>query len=139
VEPLISIRLHHPKPIFQPGNILRCEYQVDAVELQQLTAVEASVLWRTEGKGDEDMGVHFFERRTPHEAPGNDLRQAFFFETSLPPSPLSYEGMIVRICWCARVRVFLRRGREVFFDKTFRLGAVRAAKFAASPASVLTS
>jgi len=124
MEPLISLQILNAKPTYQPGDVLECEYQIDAVEAGQLQAIEASVLWYTEGKGDEDMGVHFFQRRVNGDANEGDLRQLHRFRTALPNSPLSYAGTIVKVRWCARIRVFLRRGREVFFEQAFTLGAI---------------
>lgn len=92
------------------------------MDREDLQAVEASVLWFTEGKGDEDMGVHFFERRVPADAEDRDLRQLRSFAIELPNSPLSYDGEILQIHWCVRVRVFLKGGKEASSDHGFRLG-----------------
>jgi hypothetical protein len=47
------------------------------------------------------------------------------FETVLPNCPLSYDGLIVKVRWCVRVRAFLHRGgKEVFGQKVFRLGDI---------------
>ena len=89
-----------------------------------LQAVEASVLWYTEGKGDEDMGVHYFERRVPADVDDGDLRQWRRFRTPLPNSPLSYHGEIFSILWCVRVRAFLKRGKQSFYELPFRLGSI---------------
>jgi hypothetical protein len=126
-EPLISICLDGQRKQFQPGDELGCEYQVDAVEAHDILAVEASVLWYTAGKGDEDLGVHYFERRIPTDAEEGDLRPLRKFRTRLPNSPLSYRGVILSVQWCVRVRVFLRRGKDVFYDYPFLLGLVPAA------------
>jgi hypothetical protein len=131
MDPLISIHLREQRRDFHPGDILRAAYQVDAPEDTPLAAVEASVLWYTEGKGDEDMAVHFFERRHAADIPEGDLRQQWEFETKLPKSPLTYDGVIVKTKWCVRVRVFLERGKEVSADLPIRLGRVpRARKIA---------
>jgi hypothetical protein len=124
MEPLISIQLHGKTPNYAPGDALECDYQIDAVSRDALQAVEASVLWYTEGKGDEDMGVHFFERRVPADVEDGDLRQWRRFRTVLPNSPLSYAGEILSIRWCVRVRVFLKRGREAFYELPFKLGSI---------------
>ncbi|MDP7020519.1 MAG: hypothetical protein QGG36_32265 [Pirellulaceae bacterium] len=123
--PLVSIRLETDSPelLFQPNDSLRCAYQIDAVEADQIQAVEASVLWYTEGKGDEDLGVHYFERRTPTDTIDGDLRQLRQIETRLPPSPLSYAGVIVKIRWCVRIRLFLRGGEKTYLEElVFHLG-----------------
>ena len=123
IDPLISLQLRHQGRIYHPGDELECECQIDAVEADEIQAIEASVLWYTEGKGDEDLAVHFFERRTPSDAEDGDLRPLHRFRTILPNSPLSYSGSMVKIRWCARVRLFLRRGKELFFEQPFVLAA----------------
>jgi hypothetical protein len=123
-EPLISICLEGQKKQYQPGEELICEYQIDAVEAADLQAVEVSVLWFTEGKGEEDLSVHYFERRIPNDAEDGDLRPMRRFRTRLPNSPLSYRGAILSIRWCVRVRVFLKRGKDVSSDHCFQLGSV---------------
>ena len=134
MEPLISIRIRDQHRAFQPGEELHCEYQLDAVDAHELQALEASVLWHTEGKGDEDLAVHFFERRVPTDVDNRDLRAQRTLSTKLPNSPLTYAGVTLKIRWCVRVRAFLRRGREVFFEQTFVLGDVPPAHRVQEPA-----
>ncbi|WP_425615617.1 hypothetical protein NA78x_005546 [Anatilimnocola sp. NA78] len=126
-EPLLSICLGGSRKHYSAGEELTVEYQVDAVDLAEIQAVEASVLWITEGKGEEDMGVHFFERRLPADADEGDLRPLRRFHVMLPNSPLSYEGAIMRIRWLVRLRLFVRRGREFVLEHPFTLGSVPAA------------
>ena len=90
------------------------------------------MLWHTNGKGDEDLAVHDFHHLGPDDGNGSSALGTGRFETVLPNSPLSYQGAIVKLQWCVRVRVFLSRGREVVAQKPFRLGQVAAAKVAAS-------
>jgi hypothetical protein len=128
-EPLVSIALQGYTRIYAPGDELRADFQIDAVEPGDVESVEASVLWYTEGKGDEDLGVHHFERFTPEMAVAageerSSLHELRSIKTTLPPSPLSYSGRIVKICWCVRVRAFLTRGREAVADQWFQLGTV---------------
>jgi hypothetical protein len=127
MEPLISLCLVGPRRSYAAGDELVAEYQLDAVLAEEVQAVEASVLWHTEGKGEEDMGVHFFERRLPGDAEDGDLRPLRRFRTTLPSSPLSYSGAIFTIRWSVRVRFFLRRGREYLQEQPFTLGSVPAA------------
>jgi hypothetical protein len=77
------------------------------------------------------LAVHFFERRVPADAEDGDLRRLHRFRATLPNSPLSYSGQIVKIRWCARVRAFLRGGKEAFFEQPFTVTA--AAPTAATP------
>lgn len=123
-EPLLSLCLASSKRVFSAGDELVCEYQIDAVDPADIQAVEASVLWFTEGKGEEDMGVHFFERRLPGDADDGDLRPMRRVRTRLPNSPLSYTGTVLSIRWCVRLRVFLRRGRDYVLEQPFTLGSV---------------
>ncbi len=124
MEPLISIRLRDQRRPYQPGDELHCEYQLDAVDPAEVQSIEASVLWHTEGKGDEDMGVHHFERIAPSESDPHDVRSLRLLRTVLPNSPLTYPGVTLKIRWCVRVRAFLRRGKEVFFEQPFVLGTI---------------
>jgi hypothetical protein len=126
MEPLISIHLRRHRPVYQPGDELECQYQIDAVDPADIQALEASVLWQTDGKGDTDLGIHYFERRTPRDAQ-DDFRQQFTLKTVLPKSPRSYDGEIVKIRWCVRVRLFLKRGKELVYERPFQLGPLRAA------------
>jgi hypothetical protein len=132
-EPLLSICLADSRRQYGVGDELVCEYQIDAVDAADIQAVEASVLWITEGKGEEDMGVHFFERRLPGDAEDGDLRPMRRFRTRLPNSPLSYVGAILNIRWCVRLRLFLRRGRETVLEYPFTLGSVPAATLEPPP------
>lgn len=126
MEPLISLCVVGQRRTFSAGDELVAEYQFDAVAADEIQSVEASVLWYTEGKGEEDLGVHFFERRLPADADHGDLRTLRRFGTLLPSSPLSYSGAIFSVRWCVRVRLFLKRGREYKYEVPFVLGAVPA-------------
>ena len=124
IEPLLSLCLVGPQRTFAAGDELVAEYQIDAVEPADIQAVEASVLWQSEGKGEEDIGVHFFERRLPGDADEGDLRPMRGVRTRLPNSPLSYRGAILSIRWCVRLRLFLRRRGDYVMEYPFTLGAV---------------
>lgn len=123
-EPLIAVTLDRSPRVYDGGDQLLCEYQIDAVDPDELQVIEASVLWYTEGKGERDLGVHYFDRRTPADADEGDLRVLHRFTSELPPSPMSYEGVILKIRWCVRIRVFLNKGREFVHEVDFQLGNV---------------
>jgi hypothetical protein len=122
MEPLLSIQLFDHLPSYLPESVLRCDYQIDAIDQEEVQAIEASVLWYTEGKGDEDLGAHFFERRVAADAEEGNLLALRSFESKLPRSPLSYNGKIVQVRWCVRLRAFLRKGKETTLDHPFWLG-----------------
>jgi hypothetical protein len=122
-EPLFSIVLDKSQRIHQPGETLRGEYQIDALDPADIRAVELSVLWYTEGKGEEDLAVHYFERHTPDDTEPT-LHELHRFEIVLPNSPLSYEGVLIKIRWCVRLRLFTRQGKSFVSEREFQLGHV---------------
>ena len=123
-EPTIVIRFDDDRRAYQPGDTLAGESWCESIDAGQLKAIEVSVLWHTEGKGDEDMAVHAFWRRDAAADPPLDPRRPEPFSTTLPNSPLSYAGQIIKVRWCVRVRVFPLRGREIVGEKCFQLGNV---------------
>jgi hypothetical protein len=123
-EPTAVIRFDVEEPRYRPGESLSGEYWVESPDECKLKAVEVSVLWHTEGKGDEDMAVHEFWRRDEDDGFPVDLSRPERFTTVLPNSPLSYDGQIVKIRWCVRLRAFPFHGKEIFGERSFQLGAV---------------
>lgn len=115
---------------YEPLESIQVRYEVDLPPGQVARAVERSIVWYTEGKGEEDIGVHIFERltdrATAEAATGS-------FGGRLPASPLSYEGVIVKIRWCVRVRLFFDAGRDFVSEHVFDLGRVPAAAFPLRP------
>ena len=69
-----------------------------------------SVLWYTEGKGDEDSGLVYSAVLQVADVGGSVLR--------LPRSP-RYDGALLKIHWIVR----LRRGKQVT-EKPFAVGCV---------------
>jgi hypothetical protein len=127
-EPEIVIRLDENGRDYTPGTTLSGEYRVDLTDSLAVQAIEVSVLWYSEGKGDADLDVHEFWRKGADSGEIGDPRRPERFSTTLPQSPLSYDGQIVKIRWCVRVRVIFKRGRDVVAQKLFRLGNVPPAK-----------
>ena len=124
----VVIRCHGNGRAYRPGETLCGEYWIESAEPGEVKAVEVSVLWYTEGKGEEDFAVHDFRRVTIDERLPADPRCLGEFSTVLPHSPLSYDGQIIKLRWCVRVRAFLAHGREVIGQYAFRLGSVRPAR-----------
>lgn len=124
----IHLRIDGDRQIFRPGETISGTYQLDAPRPEQIEAVELSVLWHTEGTGDEDLAVHFFERRSVEHGAAFDVSQPYRFSARLPRTPLSYDGVIVKLHWCVRARVFLRQGKDVLVDVPFQLGHVPSAR-----------
>src|SRR6476620_5966414 len=111
---------------YQAGERLTGRYVLEGAPSRPARAVELSVLWYTAGKGEEDMAVHHFERLVNEPARPLDLRVPRRFATIMPTSPLSYDGVIVKVCWCVRIRVFLAQGQEIVTEMPFSFGNVPA-------------
>ncbi len=109
--------------LYYPGETLAGSYYLDEIR-RPIEAVEISTIWRTEGKGNEDVGVHAFWRLSNDGERWIDLLQPGRFSVVLPQSPLSYYGLLIRICWCVRVRVFLASNEQIVGEAPFRLGAL---------------
>jgi len=127
-EPRITIRFDGNGRVYLPGESLSGEYWLEGVGRSEVRVIEVAILWATEGKGDEDLSVHDFRRLAVEEGDEIDPRWPGRFRTVLPNSPLTYEGVIVKLRWFVRVRAFLTEGRELIGQQRFRLGNIPPAK-----------
>lgn len=125
--PAIDVQFDRPGRRYSPGDTLAFRATIGGLDADALRAVEVSVTWYTEGKGEEDLFVHFFERLVDRESLERSVR-GMDLEVRLPPSPLSYEGVIVKIRWCVRVRAFYVGGRDYVSEHVFDLGALPPAR-----------
>ena len=126
-SPRVFVQFCRPDRRYDPLDNIDIRYEAEGLPNDTPRAVEHSVLWYTEGKGEEDLGVLFFERivdraRLPPEATAEG------FATQLPPSPLSYEGVIVKIRWCVRMRFFFTGGRDYVSEHEFTVGHIPPAR-----------
>ncbi len=121
-RPAVSCTIKGVEANYHPGDLLMCSYSLDYSVDSNLAVIETSVIWYTSGKGVEDVGVHFFERRQQKELEEIDRNVTQKLTVRLPNTPLSYDGKIVHINWCVRIRVFLADGKQLNFDEAFRLG-----------------
>ncbi len=119
----MNVSLCRDDATYTAGGFLRASWRVSRVKLEELSSVEVSVLWYTEGKGDEDLSVHYFRRYDSASLRdlGIDVSQPI--QCRLPPSPLSYRGHLLKIQWGIRVRVFVEEGREAVAEHPFYLVA----------------
>jgi hypothetical protein len=127
VTPTVTLKLDASSLEYDPGQRLSGHFMAEGAVPWPIRSVELSILWYTAGQGEEDFAVHFFERYVDEPARPLDLRLPRRFATLLPPSPLSYDGRIVKVCWCARLRIYPQQGPEVLQETAFRLGQVPAA------------
>jgi hypothetical protein len=116
------LRLLSLQPGLEPGETLEFEYAMNRVEPRLVDHLEVSVMWYTEGKGSEDIGIHLFQRIGSEALTAVPLDQPRRITCLLPASPLSFEGRLLKIRWCVRLRLFLNEGRELTTDKQFYLG-----------------
>ncbi len=121
----ISCNIRGVQTSYQPGDLLMCNYVLKDDSKVPPSAIETSVIWRTCGKGQEDIGVHFFDRRHGKELLELDSDLTQKLTVRLPNTPLTYNGTIVQIAWCVRIRIFLSDGTQKTFDEEFRLGDTR--------------
>ena len=121
--PRIELRFGRPARGYDPGEWVTVEYCIEGLNGERPRALERSALWYTEGKGEEDIGVHSFERFATAETIDRVVPEGTF-AIQLPTSPLSYEGVIVKIRWCIRLRVFFESGRDHVSEHVFSVGRV---------------
>ena len=120
-----TVRVETDKSVYQPGDFLTCQFSVKLNDCDSLAALEASVVWLTEGKGSVDIGVHFFERKEKFSLSDEILAAPMRISTVLPSSPLSYSGEILTIRWAVRIRLFPAGGSQLTSDHFFELGDVK--------------
>jgi hypothetical protein len=84
--------------------------------------VELAVLWETEGKGDTDLGVIYYRVLVDGNSPPSAARAEHKFEVQLPALPLTYNGTLIKIVWCVRIRRIGRIGsQDTVIDQPFEL------------------
>lgn len=126
-SPQVDVQFDRPSRRYEPGDRLAVRYRIDDCDGERIHAIEHSVVWYTEGKGEEDLGVHFFQRLADRSLRSSRV-VAGDFAASLPRSPLSYEGLIVKVRWCVRVRVFFDGSRDFVSEHVFEMGDVPPAR-----------
>ncbi|MCC9603040.1 hypothetical protein LOC67_21030 [Stieleria sp. JC731] len=119
----MSIELCREDGIYEGGCDLTANWRISRVTLDSVTAVEISVLWFTEGKGDTDLNVHYFKRFEQEQILRSGLADRQSLSCVLPATPLSYHGRLIRLRWSVRLRLFMANGREVVSNQPFYLVA----------------
>ncbi len=117
-----SLTIELDRDVFEPGETITGRYRL-AEPSQNSCVVKLSVFWRSEGKGDEDRAVEFEETRTIARGEVTDASSGEF-SLVMPSSPLSYDGVLIKIIWFVQVR---GRGDELEAQVPFQLGHVSAA------------
>jgi hypothetical protein len=127
-HPGVVIELDRQPAFFRPGQAISGRYRVNMSEPTPVVqALEWSIEWETETSGTEDYGVHVVERLEPEGGIPYPERWREF-EALLPRSPLSYDGLIIKVVWRVRGRAVFGKHREWVGELSFRLGDVAPAR-----------
>jgi hypothetical protein len=107
----------------EPGDRLRGSYHIAGADLSRLEKVEITVGWHTEGKGSGASGV---EHRTVHLPVEGSLERGGSGKISarLPASPLSYDGVLIKVRWAVKLRATFSGGANLDAQTAFQLGHV---------------
>ena len=108
---------------FEPGETIRGSYQLRSPELARLEQVEVTVGWHTEGKGLRARGVEHCQVHRPGDD-SLDRNGSGRLSALLPASPLSYDGVLIKVCWTVQVRASFSGSGQLNSEKAFRLGHV---------------
>ena len=117
----MNVTLCREDGIYEAGGQLTAKWRISRVPLEKVQGVEVSVLWHTEGKGDEDLHVHHFHRWVETQIRRSGLADEQSLHCELPATPLSYHGRLIRVLWCIRLRLFVSGGREIVAEQPFHL------------------
>ncbi len=119
----MNVSLCREDGVYEAGGELLAKWRIRRVSVDDIQSVEVSVMWHTEGKGDEDLHVHHFHRVGESQVRRRGLADQQSFRCRLPASPLSYHGHLIHLRWCLRLRLFLIDGREILAEQPFHLVA----------------
>lgn len=117
----MNVTLCSDDGLYRAGGELSAKWRISRVPLDEVQCVEVSVLWHTEGKGDEDLQVHHFQRLAESQLRRTGLADEQVIHCVLPATPLSYHGRLISLQWCVRLRLFLANGREIVAEQPFHL------------------
>lgn len=84
------------RDVLEPGDTLTGRYRIDPEFITSDCQVTIRVYWHSMGKGDKDWGDQTREVRTVQVGSVSDELNGEF-SAELPPSPLSYDGLLLKI------------------------------------------
>jgi len=122
MHPNVIVELNRKSARYAPGETIAGSYRLQSLPKEDVQSVEMSVMWYTIGKGDEDLHIQHFDELTFHQLRLMNLLEPRPFSVTLPKSPASYDGVIVTIRWCIRLRYRLHGDKEILHDESFTVG-----------------
>jgi hypothetical protein len=117
IDPNITVRFDNDRQEHRGGDEVRGTVRITPPPGQEAGAAEISLLWTTEGKGNTDEGIAWFESFA--EPPDPRAERELAFSTRLPLLPQSYDGILLKITWVVRVRILRTFGNDIVFDIPF--------------------
>ena len=120
-QPAVNLALCQEDGVYEAGGTLTARWRISRVPLDEVHGLEVSVMWHSEGKGDEDLHVHHFHRVVENQLRRVGLADEQSTRCELPVTPLSYHGKLISLRWCVRLRLFLDGGREIVAEQPFPL------------------
>lgn len=117
----ITIELDHN--VYDAGEFLTGRYRLDPRCASFERHVDILVFWQSMGKGETDRGVQHRESRTVPDGETTDSAGGEF-SILLPASPVTYNGVLIKIAWCMEIRVHAGRDLQCEATIPFQLGHV---------------
>lgn len=111
---------------YEPGAELVGTARLKSELVSIAKSVTIRLGWMTMGKGSMDVHFPLDEKYTPSSDQWFNERGEFQFSYTLPASPPSYRGVMIRIEWTARAIVVLKRSTQskISSEIEFQVGAV---------------
>ena len=103
----LFLEIPSQQEVYLPGDVISGTYHITPEVQHEIRAVEFSIRWFTEGHGDKDIGIHFFERWEKSGGFFPELKTPRPFSCPLPNSPLTYNGAVIGVKWHALLRALV--------------------------------
>ena len=118
-----SITIELDRDVYDAGEFLTGRYRLDPRCASFERHVDILVFWQSMGKGETDRGVQHRESRTVPDGETTDSAGGEF-SILLPASPVTYNGVLIKIAWCMEIRVHAGRDLQCEATIPFQLGHV---------------
>ncbi len=118
-----SITIELDRDVYDAGEFLTGRYRLDPRCASSECHVDILVSWQSMGKGETDRGVQHRESRTVPDGETTDSAGGEF-SILLPASPVTYNGVLIKIAWCMEIRVHAGRDFQGETTAPFQLGHV---------------